>query len=41
MTVSQVFDDGDVACKWFAGSKLNSGIFPGEVLQKADVMPSK
>lgn len=33
MTVEKVFEDRDTyRCQWFAGKKLESGVFPGDSL---------
>ncbi len=34
MTVSQVDDDGDVYCQWFADGTLHDGTFKPEMLAK-------
>lgn len=39
MTVERIIEDGirkGVHCQWFAGKKLDHGIFPPESLQLAD-----
>lgn len=33
MTVQKVFDDQTYRCQWFAGKKLDNGVFPVESLQ--------
>jgi uncharacterized protein YodC (DUF2158 family) len=33
MTVEKVFADGGNRCQWFAGKKLESGIFPAVSLE--------
>ena len=32
MTVERAFDDHDYRCQWFAGKKLEAGVFPEESL---------
>jgi uncharacterized protein YodC (DUF2158 family) len=42
MTVQDELSTGDdYRCQWFAGKKLESGVFPTESLQAATVAPSK
>jgi len=34
MTVSREMSDENILCQWFAGKKLEKGVFPKESLEK-------
>lgn len=42
MTVDDVFQEGNMRCQWFAGSKLEYGVFPAASLEPAgdDALPA-
>lgn len=35
MTVSREMSGGEILCQWFAGKKLEKGVFPPESLEKS------
>jgi uncharacterized protein YodC (DUF2158 family) len=41
MTVQERLSSPSYRCQWFAGKKLESGVFPTEALHAAATAPSK
>jgi len=41
MTVQEALSGGNFRCQWFAGKKLESGVFPADSLHAATAAPSK
>jgi len=37
MTVEEILSNNHVRCQWFAGKKLESGVFPPDSLTRANI----